>query len=170
MPKTRIEKEKIIQDIQKKLSEAKAIVFADYSGLKAKETEALRKLFKKAKGQYLITKKNLFKIILGKIGFKDMDPEIKEGGISFAFHNQDEILPAKILNDFSKEHKALKIRGGILEGRFIDSEKIQEIAKLPGKEELIAQFVYLTKAPLSGLVGVLKGNLRGLVCVLSKIK
>lgn len=177
MPKTRQEKEKIIQDLQEKLSKMKLAVFADYYGLTVKEVEDLRKSLKEKQGQYLITKKNLLKIALEKSDLKDastsaqaIDLKTMEGGVSIAFHDQDEILPAKILNKFSKEHEALKIKGGILEGKFVGLDKIQELAKLPEKEELIAKLVYLVKSPLSRMKGVLEGNLRGLVCVLSKIK
>jgi large subunit ribosomal protein L10 len=166
MPKTRQQKENIVQDLQEKLSQAKAVVFADYYGLTVKEMEDLRKSLKEMGGQYLVTKKNLLKIALEKIGLSEVN---LEGGISLAIHNEDEVLPAKILDEFSKSHEALKIQGGILEGKFVDLNKIQELAKLPGKKELIGKLVYLVKSPLEGIVGVLQGNLRGLVCVLTKI-
>lgn len=166
MPKTRAEKENIIQNLQEKLSQAKVLVFADYNGLTNKEIQDLKKSLRERQGQYLVTKKNLLKIALEKIDIKDIDLKAMEGGISIAFHNKDEVLPAKILNQFSKEHKALKIRGGILEGGFIDLDKVRKLAELSGKEELIAKFVYLIKTPLTGLAGVLQGNLRGLICLL----
>jgi large subunit ribosomal protein L10 len=170
MAKARQEKEKIIQNLQEKLSKIKSAVFADYYGLTVKEIQDLRKFLKEKKGQYLVTKKNLLKIALEKAELGNIDLETMKGGISIAFHNQDEILPAKILSEFSKKHKALKIQGGIIEREFVSLDKIQELAKLPGKEELMAKLVYLIKSPISGLVNVIQGNIRGLVCVLSKIK
>jgi len=86
-----------------------------------------------------------------------------------AFGYQDEVAPAKILNDFAKNNEHLKILGGILENKFIDKMSVISLAKLPSKQELLGQLVGTIAAPMSGMLNVLQGNLRGLVRVLSII-
>lgn len=170
MPKKREIKKKIIEDLKKEISKTKVIIFADYYNLSVKKMEELRKRLKKKDGKYVVVKKNFLRIALKEIGLENINLEELKGGISLAFHDQDEILPAKILNQFSKEHKELRIQGGILEKKFIDPAKITELAKLPEKEELIAKLIYFIKTPLSGFLRVLEGNLKSFVYLLKVIK
>jgi len=93
-----------------------------------------------------------------------------EGEIGLGFGFNDQILPFKILNKFSKETGTLKILGGLIEKEWIEKERTITLAELPTKEELLARVVRGISAPISGLVNVLEGNLRGLVFVLSAIK
>lgn len=170
MPKKREIKKKIIEDLKKEISKAKIIIFADYYHLSVKKMEELKKRLKKKDGKYVVVKKNLLRIALKEIGLENINLEELKGGISLAFHDQDEILPAKILNQFSKEHKELRIQGGILEKKFIDPAEIAELAKLPEKEELIAKLIYLAKVPLLGFLRVLEGNLKSFIYLLKVIK
>jgi len=82
----------------------------------------------------------------------------------------DEVAPARLVAEIQKERKGLNIQGGILESRWMTSEEVIALAKLPSKDQLIAQVVGSIRAPLSGLVGVLQGNLRNLVYVLNAVK
>ena len=71
---------------------------------------------------------------------------------------------------FSKVNEALKILGGFLGFDWQDRDKIIALAKLPSREILLWQLVRTIAAPFSGLVGVLQGNARNLVSVISQIK
>ncbi len=167
MAKTKAQKKKIMEDLEKKFNKMKIVVFADYFGLKVKEMQELKKLLKEKGSEYLVAKKTLIKLALKKSGVKDINLDEMDGGLSIVFGYQDELEPVKVITKFSKEHKAFKTSGGILEGKFIDLEKIIELSKLPTKQELISKLLWQIKAPVSGLIGVMKGNLRGLVCVLN---
>jgi len=92
-----------------------------------------------------------------------------EGEIATVFGYEDEVAPAKILDEFKKSHESVELMGGVLEDRFIDAEKVKALAKLPSKPELYAKIVGSLNAPISGFVNVLAGNLRGLVTVLKAI-
>jgi large subunit ribosomal protein L10 len=92
------------------------------------------------------------------------------GEIAVIFGLRDEISSAKTVYEFSKENKNLKILGGILEKNFIGPEKIEELAKLPTKEELLAKLVSRISAPISNFVHVLKSIPQSLVFVLSQIQ
>jgi len=166
MAKTREQKEKIIEDLNEKFGKMKIAVFANYFGLKVKEIQQLKKQLKESKSDYLITKKTLAKLALQKAGFKNINLGEIEGGLSIVFGYQDEIVPIKVLTKFSKEHKALEIKGGILEKEFISLEKVLELSKLPTKTELIGRLLWQIKAPISGLINTLEGNLRGLIWLL----
>lgn len=110
------------------------------------------------------------KIALDKSDFKDVKLEKQSGPLAVAFGYEDEVAPAKLCWQFAKKNKALEITGGILEKDILTKEEIENLAKLPGKDELIAKVVGSIGAPISGFVNVLAGNLRGLVGVLGAIK
>ena len=168
MALTKEQKQKIISELKEKISRQKAIVFADFTGIGVKELSRLRKEMKEKECEFKVAKKTLL-----KIAFKDKGIELPgelEGEIGLGFGFKDQILPFKILNKFSKETGTLKILGGLIEKEWIEKERTITLAELPTKEELLTRVVRGISAPISGLVNVLEGNLRGLVFVLSAIK
>ena len=100
----------------------------------------------------------------------EVDTKNFEGGVAAVFGFEDEVAPAQLIAAFAKKHDIVSIYGGMLEGNFIDSNKVKELAKLPSKQQLLGQLVGTINAPVSGFVNVLAGNLRGLVTVLNAIK
>lgn len=170
MAKTRKEKENFIKDFNDKLQQAKSIVFVHFDGLKVKEIEELRKLFRAEKIDYVVAKKTLLKKAFEKAGIENYDPATFEKEVGVAFGIEDEVAPARIIQQFSKNHEALQAFGGVLENSFVGQEKVIELSRLPSREELLAKVVGTINAPVSGFVNVLAGNLRKLVYVLSAVK
>lgn len=170
MAKTRQQKEIATKDYAARLKKAKAVVFANFDGLKVKEIEELRKKCRSGNVDYVVAKKTLMRLAFKETKISDVDPKTFEKGIASVFGYEDEVAPAKIIGEFSKSHEDLTPIGGILENKFIDKLKVIEISKLPSKQELLAKVFGLIKAPVSGLVNALAGNLRNLVYVLNSIK
>jgi large subunit ribosomal protein L10 len=151
------------------LKSAKSVVFANFQGLKVKDSEELRRLCRKQNIGYFVAKKTLLKKALEKVGLK-VDIDTFSGGVSTVLGREDEVAPAQVLANFAKTHEIVKLFGGVLEGAFIDGAKVNELAKLPNKQQLLGKLVGTLNAPVSGFVNVLAGNLRGLVNVLNSIK
>lgn len=170
MAKTRQQKEDFIKNFNEKLQQAKSIVFVHFDGLKVKEIEELRKLFRAEKIDYVVAKKTLLKKAFEKAGIENYDPATFEKEVGVAFGIEDEVAPARIIQQFSKNHEALQAFGGVLENSFVGQEKVIELSRLPSKEELLAKVVGTINAPVSGFVNALAGNLRKLVYVLSAVK
>ncbi len=166
MAKTKEQKKQTLSELEDNFAKSKAAVFVNFKGLNVKDTTALRNLLRKEKVEYEVAKKTLLKLAVEKTGQEGVNPKSLEGNIAVAFGLEDEIAPAKILNQFRATHDALKIIGGIFEKKFIDAAKVIELAKIPGKPELLARLVGSINSPVSGFVNVLAGNLRGLVQVL----
>lgn len=170
MPKTREQKQQIVQTLQQDLKTAKSMVFVDYYGLKVKEVEELRKSLKEHKCKYFVCKKTLLKLALNDTNIKDVEFDKIQGGVGLIFGLENELEPAKIAMKFAKNHEQLSINGGIFESKFISADEVKILANLPSKNELIAQVMATIKAPVNNLVYVLNGCLRNLVYVLSSIK
>ncbi len=168
MALTKIQKQKIIEELQEDLKRQKSLVFVSISGLKVKDLSALRRKIREVGGKIKVAKKTLIKLVSEKMGFKI--PENLTGEVALVYAFEDEILPIKGISQFAKEKENLKILSGIFEGNILEKDKIIEIAELPTREELLARLVGSISAPISGLVNVLQGNLRSLVFILSLIK
>ena len=166
---TKVQKQKIIEDLKEKIAQQKVTIFVDFTGLKAKDIFDLRKKLKMADSQLKIAKKTLAQIAFKEMGLKTEIKKLK-GEIAFVFGLKDEISPTKTIFQFSRIDPNLKILGGFLENKFVEAEKIIELAKLPTREELLGKLVGSISAPVSNLINVLQGNLRKFVFILSQIK
>jgi len=169
MALTKTQKQKIISDLKDKVARQKAIVFADFQGLKVKDLTQLRKEMKKNEGELKVAKKTLVSKVFQE---KKINLDLKKlsGEIVLGFGYQDEVLPFKTIYNFSRDHENLKILGGLIGGELVEQEKAVLLGQLPAKEELLARLIGSISAPLSGIVNVLQGNIKGLVYALSAIK
>lgn len=168
MPKTKAKKEEIVAKLEAQLTSAKAAVLVNYKGMKVSETEELRKILRGKGVSFNVTKNTLVKIVLTKHGIK-FDASLFEKPIAIAFANTDEVVAAKEIELFAKKNEAIEILGGILENKMIDTAMVKRLAALPSREELLAKIVGSIASPLSGMVNVMAGNLRGLVNVLKAV-
>ena len=166
---TRTQKEKLIKELTEKLMAARAVVFADYTGLTVVQISELRQTLRQAGATIKVAKKSLIDLALKKAGLSEAETQKMAGQIALILGDDNETAPAKISYKFSRRHDKLKILGGILNGNFIDGLSVIYLAKLPFREELLARVVGGIAAPMSGLLNVLQGNMRGLVQVLSQI-
>ena len=169
MPQTKLQKEKILNDLKEKTARQKAIVFVDFTGLKVKDFSNLRKKLKAADNEIKVAKKTLMGIIF-KNAKLEIDAKKLPGEIALVFGYKDIISPTKILWQFSQQNQNLKILGGFIENHFKEAEEIIELAQLPTREELLAKLVRSISAPVYNFVYALQYNLRGLVYILSKTK
>ncbi|MFA5211194.1 MAG: 50S ribosomal protein L10 [Patescibacteria group bacterium] len=169
MAKTRQIKEQTLKSLTEGLKNSKSAVFANFQGLKVTDSEELRKKCRELNIDYIASKKTLLKNALKDLNL-EVDTKSFEGGVAVVLGKEDEVAPAQVIAKFAKKHEVVSVFGGILEGKFIDSNKVIELSNLPSKQELLAKLVGTINAPVSGFVNVLAGNLRGLVTVLNAIK
>lgn len=169
MALTRLKKQEILEDLKEKIDRQKIIIFADFTGIKVKALSNLRKKLKTADSELKVAKKTLSRIVFGEKKI-EIDAEKLQGEIALIFGYQDEILPAKITYQFSRENPSLKILGGCFENKFVAAEKIIELAQIQTKEELLARVVGSISAPISNFVNVLEQNIKGLIIILAKAK
>jgi len=170
MAKSRKQKELTLGELTEQLGKSKSVVFADVKGLSVKDATAFRNKARKENVGVLVAKKTLMRLAFKNAGYDGVDPAALPGSLVMVTGIDDEVAPAKLAAAFAKDHEALKIVAGVLERKLVDAASITALSKLPSKQELIAKLVGSINAPLSGLVNVLAGNLRGLVNVLNAVK
>jgi len=169
LSKQRERKEQVVGEIKQKLDSSSAVILTDYRGLNVSQVTRLRAELRKADVEYKVLKNTLTSLAAHELDLAGLDTFLT-GPTAIAFSKEDPVAPAKILTKFAKEFKVLEIKGGLLDGKIIDSASIKALADLPGREELLAQVLRGMLSPLSGLANVLNGPIRNLVYVLEAVR
>jgi len=171
MAKSKEEKKKILEDLKKEIKKQKVMILVNFTGLRVKDFFELRKRLRPVNSQIKVIKKTLLNLVLK--GFNsDFSQKLAQfkAQIAIVFGFEDEILPAKILHQFSLENPNLKILAGYFDKKFREKEEVITLAQLPTKNELLARLVGNLSAPISNFINMLEGNIKGLIYVLSAIK
>ena len=122
--------------------------------------------------EYYVVKNSRLRIAAEELGIEGLDAQFLSGPTAIAISYTEPVAPAKIVNDFVRENRLqiLQFKGGVLEGKVIDVNSVKALATLPSKEELLAKALGSMQAPISGLVNVLSGTIRGLACALEAVR
>lgn len=166
---TKARKKEIVGELKEKLQRQKILIFSDFSGISVAKLQTLRRILKKDNAEYKVARKTMLARALAEAGL-EMNVKELQGELGVVFGYGDEIIPAKSLLKFSKANETFKVLGGILNKTILGSKEIITLAKLPGKEMLVAQLLGVLQSSMRGLVTVLGGNIRNLAIVLNKIK
>jgi large subunit ribosomal protein L10 len=169
MALNKAQKQDILKDLRDKVSQSKSILLVGITKLKVKDMSELKKRLKGSNSNMKVVKKTLAQIVL-KENKLDFDKKNFKEEVALVFGFKDEVSPAKIAYQFSKENENLKILGGFIEKKFEGIDIIKALAQLPTKEELLGRLVGTISAPVTNLVYVLQGNIKGLIQVLGSIK
>ncbi|MBC2425396.1 50S ribosomal protein L10, partial [Clostridium beijerinckii] len=154
MNKNRQLKEAKVAEIKEKMEKAEGVVLAHYQGLTVEEDTELRRKLREAGVEYKVYKNTLSILAAKELGY-DGITTLLEGPISLAFGYDDPTAPARVLNDFAKNHKKLELKGAIVQGEVYDADKTKQLAAIPPKDVLIAKLLGSFKAPLSNLAYLL---------------
>lgn len=165
----RQEKATQVSCIKEKFEQSQAVIMTDFRGMTVKQTTELRKKLFKEGIEYFVFKNTLAKIAANSLGINLLD-EYFSGPTAFVFAKKDVVGPAKVLAEFCKENEKLVIKGGLIEKGFCDAKKIQQLSKLPSREQLIAKALSGIQGPLRNMVGILQGPKRKLIYALVAIK
>ncbi|MDD2234991.1 MAG: 50S ribosomal protein L10 [Desulfitobacteriaceae bacterium] len=162
------QKGKVVAEIKEKLQQSAGIILADYRGLTVAEVTKLRVELRQAGVEYQVLKNTMVQRAANEIGIQGLDVYL-EGPTAVAFCI-DPVTPAKILSDFAKKNKSLKVKAGILEGRVISPEEVKALAALPSRLVLLAMVLRGIQAPVSGMANVLQGPIRKFGYVLEELR
>lgn len=165
----RPEKEAMVESIRDRLERARSSVLTDYRGLNVQEITELRKRLTQAGVEYRVLKNTLTSLAAKKAQIDGLDPYL-EGPLAIAFGYDDPVAPAKVLFAFSKDHKNLEVKGGILKGKIISAEGVKALADLPGREQLLSMVLRAVQGPLYGLANALQGNIRNLAYAVDAVR
>lgn len=148
-------KETLVQAAAEKFESAASVVIVDYRGLTVKEVTNLRKQLRDAGVEMKVIKNSILSRAAKKVGLDGLD-EVFTGPTAVAFSNDDVVAPAKIIDEFAKDAKALEIKGGVIEGKVSSVEQITALAKLPNREGLLSMLLSVLQAPVRNVAYAVK--------------
>jgi large subunit ribosomal protein L10 len=150
----RLSKEAKVAEIKEKLGKAQGAIFVKYQGLTVEEDTQLRKNLREAGVEYKVYKNSLTTIAAKELGFEGIVSYL-EGPVAVAFGYEEPTAPARVLNNFAKEHKVMELKAGIVSGEIFDAKQVVQLASIPSREVLIAKLLGSFKAPVSNLAYLL---------------
>ncbi len=169
MPLTRKKKLEVLERYKETFADAKYAVLIDYQGTNVEDFMEFREKLAERKSSCVVVKNNLAKIAVADKPLSKIKDSFK-GPTAVVFTFEDPVGMAKVVVDYSKDFDSIKIKSGVFEDSVLSVEEVETLAKMPSKEELIAQLVYLLGSPISRFVRTLGAIPRNLVVVLNQIK
>lgn len=167
--KSVLKKQQLVEEVKEKIDRAKLMVIFDFTGIDANAMADFRKEIRKKDAEIKVIKNTiLYRACNGTELYDKID--IFKGPSAVIFAYEDIVAAAKALKEFLKENESASVKAGLVEGSYATAEKIDELASLPSREELLAQLFATMMAPVTNFVRVLNAVPQKAVMVLNAIK
>jgi large subunit ribosomal protein L10 len=166
----RATKDTQIGEIKARFDKMSAAVFLDYKGMTVANVTKLRAEFRKAGVEYVVVKNTLVKHALKGAKYQDQINKVLVGMTGVAWSYEDPAAAAKVVKAFRKdaEGEKLQIKAGLIEGQVLDAKAVEDqLATMPGKDELRAKLLATLQAPLQQFVALLNAPAQNFVYVLA---
>lgn len=150
MPNAKVlaQKQQIVEDLKEKLSKAVTGVVVDYKGISVADDTALRKELRENGVNYFVVKNTLLARAIEGTDLEEMK-SVLEGTTAIALSDEDYTAAARILCKYAGAHENFKVKSGFLDGKLIDLETVDQLAKLPTREVLLATVLSAFQAPIA---------------------
>ena len=157
------DKERVVSDLTERLKNTDTLLVADYRGLTMPQIDDLRTKLLEHGARFAVVKNTLTRRAAEAAG-SDTLLALLEGPTAIAFleSDGDPVAVAKALVDAARETRVLALRGGMLEGRPVEADEIESLAKLPPADVLRGQVLGTITAPLTGILALFTAPLQDL--------
>ena len=148
-------KSETVKEISEKAKKSQTIIVCEYRGLTVAQIQEVRRALHKENAEMNVYKNSLVERACDELGYNELKDVLK--GPNAIVFSEDVIAGAKVVAKYAKRHKdVLVVKGGIVEGKFVDAKGILEVSKLPGKEGLISMFLSCLQAPIRSFACAVK--------------
>jgi len=148
------EKTALVAQLAESLNRASIAVISEYKGIKAGESDELRRRFRAAQGEFRVAKNTLVRLAIKNTKFEALEPSLG-GAVGLVLSYADPVELAKTINSLRELGERFKVRSGVLEGKPLTAVEISALAALPSREVLLAQLLGLLQAPATRLARLL---------------
>jgi large subunit ribosomal protein L10 len=157
MPNAKVlsEKTELVSLTVTRLKESTCTVVTDYRGLSVAQATELRKKLREAGIEFQVLKNSLTRRATALTDLTELDSQLT-GPTAIAFTTGDIVAPAKILTEFAKKNDALKVKGGIVEGKVVGYDQIKMLADLPSREGMLSMLLSVLQAPVRNFAYAVK--------------
>ncbi|HSE01898.1 MAG TPA: 50S ribosomal protein L10 [Burkholderiales bacterium] len=147
------QKQAVVAEVSKQLAGAQAVILAEYRSITVRDMTELRR---KARGSgvYLrVLKNTLARRAVADTPFKGLTEKMV-GPLAYGI-SRDPVAAAKVLQGFAKENEKFVIKAGAMPNMVMSAREVAELAKLPGRQELLTQLAATLQAPIAKFVRTL---------------
>ncbi len=173
-PKATIKQDKkdYVSTLADKLSEAKSVVFVDYTGMGMEMQDTFKAKLREVGGKFFVAKNTLVKLAAAeaKLPEEIQNPDVLVNQTAMVLSGEDAVASIQVLGKFAKDNEIPKIKSGVVDGVYQDQNGVVRISQLPSKIQLQANAIGAIASPLYGLVGTLNANLQKLVFILDQAR
>ena len=148
-------KKTAVEEIKNLISSSKSIVLVDYKGITVSDDTALRKSMRENNVTYKVIKNTLFNKACEQLGIAGLEESLN-GTTAFAFSGEDETAAPRLVKKATKDYSTISIKAGLYNNKAIDEKEVMALASIPGREQLMAQLLFVLNAPVSGLARAIK--------------
>jgi large subunit ribosomal protein L10 len=166
--KVRPEKVEAVDKIKTELEESQAAVITEYRGLTVQQLKTLRTRLLETESTYRVSKNTLVRRAVNALGLAELE-ELLVGPTAVAYVKGDPIAAAKILAAFAKEHPALLIKGGVLDGRVLSGDETKDLATVDALDVSRAKIAGMLTAPLQQIMMLLEAPTARILFVLDEL-
>ena len=163
------EKAEIVEEVKEMLNNSSAIYLTDFSGITVADITNIRNEFRKEGVKYKVIKNTLFSRAVSESGKYSKLSDDLVGMTGYVFAGDNPVAPAKIIKKYFDETQRLALKACYIEDQFYDGTKLNELANLPSKKEIMAGILRAVNSPASGIVGAINAVMRDLVSVVDQI-
>jgi len=163
----RARKEQVVSELKDVFMQSGIIVAARYAGITVAEMSSLRNKMRENSANVRVAKNRLARIAIEKSPTEGMKHLLVDQIV--LMYSEDPVTAAKISVEFAKTNENLKIVGGAMGEKILDSDGVTEVAKLPSREEVLSSISALLLAPGSGLSANLVGPASAIAGVLENV-
>ncbi len=136
----RVQKAEHLEYLKKVVEEAQSLIFIDYQGLTVEEVNRVRREFEAQECEYKVVKNTVFMKATEGTSVQGIE-SFMFGPVAIAFSRQDPVAPAKLAVKFAKEFDKFEIKGGHMEGQVLDAAGVDQLSKMPSKDEMRARLL-----------------------------
>jgi large subunit ribosomal protein L10 len=170
MALTKDQKKAQVTDLREALKKAKSVVFMKYRGLTVSAVDDLRGKMNEKDARMKVAKKTLFNIAANEEGLPEVPEEtFGKTPVAVVFSFEDEMSGAKVAFEFGKSNDAVELVGGILNGKVLNKEQAIDLAKMLSKDETLAKFAAMLRAPLVSFASMCDSPLGGFARAVKEI-
>lgn len=154
-PKILAKKKDIVAKLADEVKEAQSVVFFSYQGLTVEEDTAMRNGFREEEVSYKVVKNSYVKRAFSALDVELSDEELA-GPTALAYSTKDVVSAPRLCKKFSGTYKVTKIKGGVVEGKKVEIDTINQLADIPAKEVLYGRLLMGLLFPLTKTAMVFK--------------
>ncbi len=153
-----------VEDLKAKLSEAKIIALIDYQGLTANQFNQLRQQLRQLGSQVQVVKNRLLMRALAALGI-ELDQPLR-GQTAVVWQKSDEVDFLKAIKKMAAEWEKPSFKLGVYQKELLPPARLEALAKLPGLDQLRAQFLLTLMTPWHRWLADLKGPAQKFILIL----